>query len=281
MDVDLYLSYSGRRTFLLCPYKYYHRYDAETPVTRDVRKSLFGSVMGKLFEWFYMKDVWARPDPEATLLGMTESAMEHIFINEKWDPASDPHTVAAIRRDVKEYVPTTIDAIKTHKLISPATRAEFSLQVDYKSPKHGMTVRIGGKVDFLHPLPLGSYIIDGKGTSYREEYTDTAQLIWYATQHYIKFHKAPARIGFLYYKFPKDPVQWVSYDEHSIRNCLDTTFEVAKKIRLKMFDPTPSLECKRCDYRPHCPKGQEFIADRSLSGVDNRITNSTLDIDLI
>lgn len=281
MAYDLYLSYSGRATYLLCPQKYWFSYvQKDEKLERDPRNTLFGTSIGKVFEWFYVKDLWAQPDPEAAALALAEAAMQWTFAHEKWDPQTDPFLVQKIRSDLQDLIPSTVGVIRDHKLVSPATRAEFNLQLDYYHPKHGMTLRIGGKADYLHVFQTGNWIVDGKSSAHRDKYVDVEQVIWYGVQHYLKFHQAPARLGFLYFRFPKDPIQWVDYDENSIRDSLDQTFEVAKKISLKMFDATPSLECKRCDWKPRCQKGRDFLADRSLDRPGNRLGETFLDLDL-
>lgn len=281
MSYDIYLSYSGRASYLLCPKKYWFGYLCEEKLPRDPRNTLFGTVQGKVFEWFYVRAAWAEPDPVKTTMSFVEPAMKWTFEHEKWDPDQDPALVANIREGVTDLVPSTIDVIRTNRLISPATRCEYNLQLDCSHEGYDFLVRLGGKADFLHVFPTGNWIIDGKASSYREKYVDIEQVIWYGVQHYLKFHVAPARLGFLYYRFPKDPLQWVDFTEESIRNSLKTTFETAKKIRLNMFDPTPSFECKRCDFRPRCPEGQKFLTDRSVDQERSRIVDSAFEFDRV
>lgn len=266
MGYDLYLSYSGKSCYTVCPKSYFFRYVERKPVVRDARDVIFGSVIGKVFEWFYARSVWKKPDPAATLLSYCEDAMEEVFAKEKFDAGADPSYLATLRNDLKTYVPAGVDTIREFRLLTPTSKAEEDLTQEYS--RGGVTLKLGGKADFLHPAtPTDVTLIDGKGGKHRGMYTDPQQIIWYGTLHYLKFHVAPTRIGFLYWRFPTEPLQWVDYGDDDVRKCINGAFEVAAKIRLKAFEPRPSSACRRCDFRRHCPEGKEYVSEREVSSA--------------
>jgi len=280
MGYDQYLSYSGRKAYE-CPSQYQHRYILKTQVPRDPRTSFFGSMIGKVFEWFYERSVWADPDPEAVAVSLIPEAVRFVLQDEGFSRSQDPTYVANVEEEVRDLVPKGVGVIRDHRLLSPNSRAEIDLTVNYTSQKHGMTVRLGGRTDFVHyQSPEDVWILDGKGSRHREKYVDSEQVIWYAVQHYLKYRVAPSRLGFLYWRFPKDPVQWIEYDEQSMRDSLDRTFDVVKRIRLKMFDPKPSSACHRCDYRPHCSEGTRYLAERRVE-TGGRIESSVFDLEQV
>ena len=279
MSFDVYLSYSGRKTYKACPSSYNYRYVIKEPVTRDSRSAMFGSVIGKILEWFYNKRLWAEDDPVASAMSRIDDAIDTIFFKENFDRVSDPAFVNLLRRDLSIYLPRAIENIRLHGFLTPHSRAEENLSVVYGNDKYGMTLKLGGYADFIHSKDRTDvWIIDGKGSQHREKYADADQLIWYAVQHYIKYHVAPTRLGFIFWKFPDDPIKWIDYDESKMRALLDDTFDIAKKIKLKVFGATPSGECHRCDYREKCDDGKKYIAHRRVE-TGGRIDNSVFDIE--
>ena len=275
-----YLSYSGRKSYITCPKQYEYRYILKDRTRGDPKGSLFGSTIGKIFEWFYSKQAWAADDPLQITLSFIEPALELIFDKEQWNSNSDPAFVTKLRHDLREFIPTTIDIIRSQHLLTAVSRVEVDLTVPYHSEIHGFTLKLGGRADFIHTTKNGVWIIDGKGSSHREKFTDSEQVIWYATQHFLKYHITPVRLGFLYYKFPKDPIQWVAYDAQTIRNSLNQTFEIAKKIQLKQFPSAPTPECHRCNYRTKCDDGTKYVAERRVA-TGGRINDSVFNLELV
>jgi len=281
VSYDLYLSYSGRKSYLTCPLQYWHRYVAKTKFERDPRTSFFGSIFGKVFEWFYVRRFWAGPDPVRASLEAVPEAVRFVLKDEGFHRASDPAYVDNVEADVRELIPSAVETVRMHHLLAPNSHAELDLKVTYRSEKHGLTLRLGGRADFAHyHSPKDVWIVDGKGSRHREKFVDSEQVIWYATQHYLKFHVAPTRIGFIYWRFPQDPVQWVDYSGQSIRDSLDLTFDVAKRVRLGLFDPRPSSECHGCDYKGLCEDGTKYLAERKVAS-GGRIESSIFDLDQV
>src|SRR5512135_2229385 len=281
MRYDLYLSYSGRKSYLTCPKKYHYSYILKDRTRGDRRGSFLGSIIRKVFEWFYTRRAWATADPVATTVSYIDDATKLIFDNEKFDPVTDPAFCNLLRQDLYKYVPTGVEIIRGNGLLSAQSQAESDLTILYTSQKYGLTLKIGGRSDFTHVKgEKDIWLMDGKASKHREKYVDSEQLIWYAVQHYVKYHIAPTRIGFMFWCFPEDPIKWVAYDNNAMRASIEKTFEVAKKIHLQQFDATPSGECHRCDYNTKCEDGQKYLAKRKVE-TGGRIENSIFDLEQV
>jgi len=50
MSYDIYLSYSGRKSYLVCPLQYKYRYILKDKSRGDPRGSIFGSAIGRVFQ---------------------------------------------------------------------------------------------------------------------------------------------------------------------------------------------------------------------------------------
>jgi len=278
---DVYLSYSGRKSYLTCPKKYHFSYILKDRTRGDRRSSFLGSIIGKVFEWFYTRRAWATTDPTETVVSYIDDATRVIFEEEQFDAAADPAFCTMLRQELFKVVPDGVEIIRNHKLVSPMSRAEVDLTVEYTSATYGMSVKIGGRSDFIHGTNESDvWLIDGKASKHREKYVDSEQLIWYAVQHYIKYHVAPTRLGFMFWCFPADPIKWIAYDNAAMRASIKETFGVAKKIQLKQFEATPSDECPRCDFRDKCEEGQRYIVKKKVE-AGGRIENSIFDLESV
>ena len=272
--MGLYLSYSGRKSYLTCPEKYRLAYVVKDKTRGDSRGSFLGSIIGKVFEWFYTRKAWATPDPIATTLSYVDEATQSVFRKESFDPIQDPAFVHMLRQDLNKFVPEGVEVIRSHGLLSPQSRAETDLTVEYSNPKYDLTLKIGGRSDFIHGKDENDiWLMDGKASKHRDKYVDAEQLIWYANLHFLKYHIAPTRLGFIFWCFPEDPIKWIAYNNTDMRASLDKTFEVAKKIILKQFEATPSNNCYLCDYKDKCEDGIKYLAKRKMES-GGRIENS-------
>jgi hypothetical protein len=276
MKEPFYLSYSGMSTYRLCPKKYRLQYVDKLRVFSDPKNSLFGSAMGKLFEWFYERKAYLKKNPTALVMSWIKAAIAQVCAEKKYDLAEDRHFAVSLQNDIETYVPTTVDIIRQHKLVTPGSVAEFDLTQEYT--RGGVTMKFGGRADFLHRAGQGSVTIqDGKGSKYREAYVDSMQLIWYATLHYLKYRVAPDRIGFIYWRFPSDPLQWVDYGVNDMREVIDRAFDTEEKVRLKVFGATPSVNCRRCDYLSGCEEGADFVSSVRVEAA--RVVSTTFDLE--
>lgn len=279
MKEPFYLSYSGLSTYRLCPKKYRLCYVDKVVVDSDPRNAIFGLVMGLLFEWFYARRAWASSKPVALVMSWVKAAVAQVCAKEKFEISMDRPFEITLLNDLETYVPGGVDTIRRHKLVTPGSVAELDLTQEYS--RGGVVLKLGGRADFLHrgPGPESVTLQDGKGSKYREQYVDTTQLVWYATLHYLKYRIAPDRLGFIYWRFPADPLQWVDYGEADMRMVLDRAFETEEKVRLKVFDASPSVNCRRCDYLKECEEGRDFVA--AVKVESSRVESSMFDLEQV
>ncbi len=280
MSNDFRISYSGFKLYDSCPLAYKFRYILKERGVFDPKNTMYGSIIGKLFEWFYQDSIWKHPDPAQVLLSRAEEAIDEVFLNEGYTKRSDPSYESQIREDLKKYVPLGVNIIREHKFLTPRSAAEVDLTTNYKPESSDITIRLVGRADFIHYPESGPLILDGKASKHREKYVDKRQLIWYATQHYLKYHVAPVQIGFLFWSFPDNPLSYVAYTSDDMRNCLSTVVDTAKSVISGEFEAKPSGQCHRCDYYSKCSSGQEYTAKRR-SETSPKVQDSLFDVESI
>lgn len=274
-----YLSYSGRKTYLLCPKQYYSRYVLREKPFVDPRDTLFGLTIGKLTEWFYTKQLWIG-DPYRNLLDLIPEAIEEIYKEKRCDYYRHDKFHEYLISELNRYIPGCVDIIKNNKLLAPSSTCEVDLTVERYDKSTDINLKFGGRADFIFQFSSENiWIMDGKAYNDREQYVDVEQVVWYALQFYIKYHKSPSRIGFIYWKFPNDPIQWVEYTDSSLRDCYKQTFDVVNRIKLKLFDPKPSKACKLCPIKEKCEDGQDFI--KQMKTENKYVSSSVFDIDFV
>jgi len=262
MYYDLSLSYSGRKIYLKCPKQYQFKYILKDSAVFDTKNTLFGSIIGKLFEWFYEKQVWKSSNPSDLLLSMKAEAIELVYLKNDYFKGSDSSLELRIESDLIKYVPLGVETIKNQGLLTTNSKSELDLTIFYKT-KDDLVLKIVGIADFVHYNNASDiWIMDGKAYKQREKYVDADQLMWYATLHYLKYGVAPSRIGFIYWLHPENPISYISYDSDSMRLLLQDTINTCKDILNKKFDARPSGECHRCAYKPKCEEGLWHIAKR-------------------
>lgn len=279
MSYDLYLSYSGRKTYLTCPKQYWYRYILKDKSPIDIKKTIFGSTIGKVFEWFYEKKFWSSSDPIHAARSSISEAIELIFMQESYHKGSDPEWERGLNEDLQKYVPIGVDIIRSHSLLTKNSQAELDLTVSYMSPSSNINMRLGGRADFVHYNgPDDVWIMDGKAYKQREKYVDADQLIWYATQHYLKYRVAPTQLSFIYWLFPEHPMQYIAYNSDTMRGLLKDTMEVGQKILDKDFRATPCGECHRCAFKSKCDDGIKYISSRR-SATGGRLGDSIFEFE--
>jgi hypothetical protein len=273
---DNYLSYSGFKSYQICPKKYELCYILQVPYEFDPRTSMLGSTLGKVIEWFYSRQYWKMSDPLALCNSAVSLALEWTYKKNEFDPRSDPIFCRDLKIQVIDMIPQSIKIIREKQLLTICSRAEVDLSVIAKHQKYDFLLKIGGRCDFIHGHNQQSvFINEGKASKWKDKYVDANQLIWYGVQHYIKFHVVPSQLGFIFWAFPDDPVKWIEYDAASMKGLFDEIFSTYNKIRLKLFDPTPSHECKLCNYKSQCHEGTEYLEIRKLE-TDGRIDTNNI-----
>lgn len=279
----MYLSYSGHKSYTVCPRQYWHRYVGKTtPEKPDNRiNSIYGSVVGLLFEAFYASRLWVKPGVEAQLMSMAEETLDKTLQREAQggvidfkDKAANYKSREALLKDVREAIPRGLAIIRYHRLLG--TDAEAEVKLDSTIGGH----RIGGRADFIMTRikPHGDRIIlDGKGSRHRDKYVDPWQLKWYAMLWRETHSTLPDALGFVFWRYePNLAVDWVPYTESDLDEQREmvvsaaTAIETAKHrlesipeahrlpVLRETFPAKPSRECKLCSYLTLCTEAQAF-----------------------
>lgn len=273
MNDQMYLSYSGRKCYQECPKKYEYKYILKDPSKSDPRDSIFGSTIGKIFEWFYDRDLWKLPNVENHLISLIDPAIKHVCQESKFDISSHPSFKDQLKTNLKTYIPHGLNTIKANKLVGKRNYVEQDLTVVY-SYGSGLQVKLVGRSDFtVHTIDDQVYIIDGKASKYRDKYVDSQQLIWYATLHYLKFGVAPSQIGFLFYMFPDSPISWIQYKSDDMRSCIQETGNILVSIKKSDFPARPTKNCNMCLYKAKCSEAISFLKDQRQE-VNPQVTSS-------
>lgn len=274
-DGTFHLSYSGRRMYLQCPRMYWHTYVNKTHVEKDISASIVGSTIGVIFQWFYEKEIWKSKNPKQDLIDLVEPALRQAYHESKHE--FDHNAYFVYGDQIKNLVDNGLRIIRSNRLLKDENLAETDLTA-YK--KHGeITLKLVGRSDFILRDSSETIILDGKATEEKDKYTDPEQLIWYALLHYMKFKFSPDKIGFLFWKFPDNPMKWVDFNEDDYRNSLRTTLNVVDNIISKKFDAAPKPGCKVCNYRNFCPEGRQYIADMNFKAGTGILKDSIFDIE--
>ena len=69
-----YLSYTGFKTYKTCPLTYWNDYVNNTVLEKpdDRLGSIYGTVVGTLFERFYNEKIWRKPQPQAEVMALVD-----------------------------------------------------------------------------------------------------------------------------------------------------------------------------------------------------------------
>lgn len=285
----MYLSYSGYQCAKGCRFKYWNSYINKTVVgaPEDRLGSIYGTVVGRLFEVFYRDALWKAHGACAALLSQAETTVDAV-LKEEQSPGRNRAAGIIVWReglyasredlvaDVRAAIPRGLATIKAHRLLGKDAKAEMKLDSDVAGH------RIAGRADFVmtRAAPDGDLvIIDGKGSRKRDRYTDEVQLQWYAMLYREKCGRLPDRTAFVYWHFdPPSNVDWrcncsvTEIDELKAKvvKFMDVLEADSKRVAGKAlpvvrerFAPSASLgNCRFCSYatREICPEGFAVMA---------------------
>ena len=283
----MYLSYSGFALYQNCRRAYYYRYlsDAKPPAPNCVHM-LYGDVVGKLFEKFYQDRLWQNKLVVMTMLDLVQSVLNKVIIQERkkggtfdWqEPGLKPGTrsLEEVEEEIRETIPRGIRSIKHHRLGGIEADAEVVLDEVVEGHK------IGGRADFIirRVRPHNDLVIvDGKGSRWREKYTDNRQLRWYAMLYWLKHGVIPDRLGFLYWRFePEKSMDWSEVTKNQLEALLEAVLETIKEIEVSkrkirrvspetVFWATPGSNCKLCNYQVLCTEGSRALSDNTKTQI--------------
>ena len=304
----MYLSYSGFKSYTSCPRMYWHQYIGKTKlvIPENAVNSLYGSIVGNLFETFYSAKLWRETGVEQKLLGLVPSHFLKVVAKEtregggrtiRWKPEDSKANYAspdALLDDVRVTIPRGLSIIRQHRLLGP-TQSEAEVKLDHTVDGH----TIGGRADFLikRIAPyLDLVLIDGKGSKWRDKYVDVRQLKWYAMLHRLKHGFMPDKLGFVFWRFEAErAMDWVDFSEaelvelqgavlSTMQRIEETTAQLATlggsdvpSALRETFPPSPGERCRLCAFRLVCPEGQHFDSVRvpipDGTGVEDVVFN--------
>lgn len=290
-----YISYSGYKLYSQCPLAYWHSYVNKTP-TPDLDNavhSLYGSVVGRVFEEFYNDKLWQKKPVDETLLARVNPAFDYVVQDEvrrgrKIVWAGQPGFVGKsgyknqeeLLADVRDTVARGLRIIKFYRLLGPGASAEVKLNSRVRK------YMFGGRADFIlrRVVPHDDLVIlDGKGSKHRDAYVDPRQLKWYALLYALRNQGAlPDKLGFLYWRYdPPESIDWVDFNQGEIDDLLSVVTEAMgeieegvkrrpvnlKEVR-RSFPPRASDEnCRFCGWVKLCPEGAELRGEKTVLPV--------------
>jgi len=259
---------------------------------------LYGDTIGKIFERFYRDRIWANPGVTIKLLDLVRPTLNLVLVQEvqrggifDWtEPGLKPGTrsVDEVEEEIRETIPRGLRSIRQYCLIG--TEADAEVVLDVLLGEH----ELSGRADFIvrRVRPYKDLIIvDGKGSRWRDRYTDNRQLRWYAMLYWLRYGVIPDRLGFLFWRYePEQSMDWSGVTQEELEslkssalNTIEEIRESEKKLSLDpnilglVFRASPSSNCRLCNYLPICPEGTkafsekvkaQIIEDRQI-GVEN------------
>jgi hypothetical protein len=285
----MYLSYSGWKKLSDCEFAYWLAYVARLPIegVDNMVNSLFGSVLGELFEDFYNGGYWRKNrrnglSSEEFLDSRTKDKLLQVVKDKKrkgqviqWkdeDPLATYKSKDELLRDLRQGIRSGLASIRFHRLIGKDARAEVKLDGTFHSH------RIAGRADLLMtriPPDEDLVLLDGKGSKpHNRKYVDPDQLRWYGMLYRHKFKRLPDKLGFLFWRAgPVESIDWLAFCEDDLSELFERVLTVANSVesRLARLESSPSLSsvrkifrdrpsqsaCRFCPYavRKICPEG--------------------------
>lgn len=303
----MYLSYSGWNK-LDCLFAYWNSYINRTQTSGpdDRLGSVFGSVLGKLFEDFYNEQLYRKNHPQDEVMRRVDATIKKIIQQEttssgKWRPAGvllwkgdgegqNPKALYAnedeLAADVRDSVAKGFRTIRQERLLGADAKAEVPLDSMLNGHK------LGGRADFVmrRVKPHNDEIIlDGKGSRWRDAYTDVRQLKWYAMLFRLQHKRLPDRLGFVFWRFdPPESIDWIEVradevdalqaqvladirriEELSKELTAPAPFETVRKVFLPLAEregvPREEVEqaCRFCAFATEeiCPGGAKVAEE--------------------
>ena len=283
----MYLSYSGHKTYSSCPRMYWHQYVGKTKLATPENKvnSLYGTVVGTLFESFYRDRLWRETGIEQKLVELAPQHLTAAILREtrtgavRWKPDDKKANYASEQKlldDVLTAIPRGLRIIRHHRLLGP-TQSEAEVKLDHSVNQH----TIGGRADFLirRVAPHNDLVLlDGKGSKWRGKYVDDRQLRWYAMLHRLKHGFAPDRLGFVFWRCEaENALDWVGFTIEDLlaleAGVLDDMLRIEQHktatealqgqqkvlAQQALFPVQPGDKCGLCTFLVICPDGLHFV----------------------
>jgi hypothetical protein len=246
-----YVSYSGYKLYIQCPFAYWNRYVNNTTLAdaENGLGTLYGSTIGLIFEAFYRDRIWKRVDYLEALQGLVEPYLKKAIKDQEkqgriidWSDEEATKTYknqGELVADIRDSIPRGVQTIRQNKLMGPFMEAEMKLDCRFG----GYT--IGGRADFVvqRTQPHGDLVIlDGKGSKHRAKYVDGhalkegaaiegVQLKWYAFLYRERKKRTPDALGYIFWKFGgEQAMEWVPFKAMDLDDLKDEVLATLTRI---------------------------------------------------
>jgi len=240
------------------------------PKPRPPQRSRHHAVMGIAIQFaiekMYNDELYRDPkNLSRVLLDLVEREFDRLASKprNKIDYSEARMTRADMIEVCREGVAGYLQTMKEHRLLGPYAKAEVDLLgwIDKWNP-------IGGRADtIVRRDDTGVTIIDGKNTKHKMRFTDPDQLRWYALLFKLAYKVLPARLAYVWYRFPagkvthdesggeviETGVEWIEFDEEDLRGLAQRALDAKKAMWKEKFAPTPTPPvCKFCAFEDVC-----------------------------
>lgn len=303
-----YISYSGYKLYVQCPFAYWNRYVNKTMLStpENCLGALYGSTVGLVFEAFYRDRLWKHTEYATKLQDLVLPYLEKAIKEQRkqgrvidWSDEQATRTYknqGELIADIRESIPRGVETIRQNSLMGPLMEAEMKLD-----GKFGSYV-IGGRADFVirRVSPYSDLVIlDGKGSKYREKFVDGhasksnvvegTQLKWYGMLYQNRYGSLPDGLGYIFWKFGGDrAMEWVPFVGSDLSDLKDEILATLSRIdnsvrrlqglsgkpqahadlRQELFVAQPGSGCKLCSYSSVCEEGQKKSKATRRTGLD-------------
>lgn len=222
--------------------------------------AVMGTVIQYAIERMYNDELYK--DPKAlvpTLMGIVDLEWERQEADSRnhMDYREMELTRSEMLQHCRDAVLNYLKTMKAHRFIGPYAKAEVGLVgwIDKYT-------QIGGRADvIIRRDDTGITILDGKNSKRKDP--DPDQLRWYALLFKLSYKELPARIGFVWYRFPFDAengetgLDWIPFTELDLEGIAQRVVQARLDMRKRKFQPTPSPpDCKYCEYELSCEARQ-------------------------
>lgn len=240
----IHFSWNSLSKYLKCPRSYKFFID-KVESARDSRNAILGIVIQRLFEhwindgYFWEKSQWLYTNFDA----YWDTGCERNYC--AWESKEQE---LKVKEDAREQIQHLFNMIVKHRLLAKKQKSEFRY-----CAKLNDDVEVGGSIDFLIEKPDVKYILDAKGTRYKNRYLEPKQLIYYKMGMIAAYGQEwmDAETAFLIYR--AEMWEQVYSGQDKIEEMQELVIECARKVAAEHFECKPSKEtCRFCDWQERC-----------------------------
>lgn len=263
------LSWSRYRSYNECSQKYNWTYnvDKESPGRDSKHFAVIGSVVQRVFEYFYEYQVYKRNHLAIDILLEKTEEFFNDFLDEEYvdfNHVTCPYSRGSALSECKEVVQKSYETILRENLIGYKNLSESTIQVPFKRQSLGK-VALKGRLDFI--IQRGdendpeTLLLDGKATKNPDK-VDDDQLLFYSLLFALRYQTLPDKVGFFFFRFGEDDeepsLRWLDVTPQRLNRIKEDVMNVVKSIRSEEdWEPTPDPSyCRWCPFERVCDKRQ-------------------------